>query len=63
MVESTAELYVHAIAMEREAAERYAEFARHMADEGNDAVDLFRRVVIGGRKAEFPLANGCRDAA
>ncbi len=35
-IESPAELYAHAIAMEREAAERYAEFARRMADEGRD---------------------------
>lgn len=46
MIESTAELYVHAIAMEREAAERYTEFARRMADEGNDAVaSLFARLA------------------
>ena len=46
MVESTAELYVHAIAMEREAAERYAEFSRRMADEGNDDVaKLFARLA------------------
>ena len=46
MVESTAELYVHAIAMEREAAERYAEFSRRMADEGNtDVAALFARLA------------------
>lgn len=32
--------------MEREATERYAEFARHMADEGNDEVaELFSRLA------------------
>ena len=31
------ELYAHAIALEREAAERYGEFARRMADLGNEA--------------------------
>ena len=31
------ELYAHAIALEREAAERYAEFARRMDDLGNAA--------------------------
>ena len=31
------ELYAHAIALEREAAERYAEFARRMDDLGNEA--------------------------
>jgi rubrerythrin len=35
---SAAELYVHAIAIEREAAERYAEFAQRMDDLGNTAV-------------------------
>ena len=46
MIESVAELYVHAIAMEREAAERYAEFAGRMADEGNpDVAALFRRLA------------------
>lgn len=34
---SPAELYAHAIAIEREAAERYAELAERMADLGNDA--------------------------
>lgn len=32
-----AELYAHAIAIEREAAERYSEFAERMADLGNEA--------------------------
>jgi len=41
------ELYAHAIAIEREAAERYAEFAQRMADEGNDAVaTLFRTLAV-----------------
>jgi len=38
MIDSVAELYVHAIAIEREAAERYAELAQRMDDLGNDAV-------------------------
>ena len=33
-----AELYVHAIAIEREAAERYAEFAARMDQQGNFAL-------------------------
>jgi rubrerythrin len=46
MVESTAELYVHAIAMEREAAKRYAELSRRMQDEGNGEVArLFARLA------------------
>ncbi|HYI86424.1 MAG TPA: ferritin family protein [Burkholderiales bacterium] len=35
-VASIAELYVHAIAIEREAAERYAELAERMRDESNE---------------------------
>lgn len=34
-IQSAAELYVHAIAIEREAAERYGEFASRMSDQGN----------------------------
>lgn len=37
-IQSAPELYAHAIAIEREAAERYAELAQHMADRGSDAV-------------------------
>jgi rubrerythrin len=44
---SANELYAHAIAIEREAAERYAEFAQHMADEGNEEVaTLFRTLAV-----------------
>ena len=51
MIRTAAELYVHAIAIEREAAERYAELAVHMADLGNQAVaGLFRR--LAGVEAE-----------
>jgi rubrerythrin len=46
-VSTPSELYAHAIAIEREAAERYAEFAQHMADEGNDDVAaLFRTLAV-----------------
>ena len=38
LIESAPELYAHAIAMEREAAERYSEFAERMEDEGRDAL-------------------------
>ena len=38
LIESPAELYAHAIAIEREAAERYAEFAQRMVDEGRGAL-------------------------
>ena len=41
-IRSAPELYAHAIAIEREAAERYAELAQRMADRGDDAVaDVF----------------------
>ena len=37
-IQSAAELYAHAIAIEREAAERYSEFSQRMHDLGNEAV-------------------------
>ena len=41
------ELYAHALAIEREAAERYAELAQRMEDLGNDEVAaLFRRLAV-----------------
>jgi len=47
-IESAAELYVHAMAIEREAAARYGEFATRMADQGNE--ELAR---VFGRLAAF----------
>jgi rubrerythrin len=45
-IESAPELYAHAIAIEREAAGRYSEFAERMADLGNEAVaELFDRLA------------------
>jgi rubrerythrin len=45
-IESAPELYAHAIAIEREAAQRYSEFAERMADLGNEAVaELFDRLA------------------
>jgi rubrerythrin len=45
-IESAAELYVHALAIEREAARRYGELAARMAEAGNDAVAaLFRSLA------------------
>jgi len=50
-IDSAAELYAHAIVIEREAAQRYAEFAERMADLGNDALaELFDR--LAGFEAE-----------
>ena len=41
-IRSAAELYAHAIAIEREAAARYSELAQQMSDRGEDAVaDVF----------------------
>ncbi len=40
LIDSAPELYAHAIAIEREAAARYAEFAERMEDEGRE--DLSR---------------------
>jgi rubrerythrin len=46
-IQSPAELYAHAIAIEREAAERYGEFAERMEDEGRD--DLARVFALLAR--------------
>jgi len=54
-IRSAVELYAHAIAIERAAAERYAEFARFMADLGNPAVaGLFGH--LAGLEAEHLAA-------
>jgi len=46
-IRTPAELYAHAIAIEREAAETYAEFAQRMGDLGNDDVSkLFRTLAV-----------------
>jgi len=46
-VRTANELYAHALAIEREAAERYAELAQRMDDLGNDDVaQLFRRLAV-----------------
>jgi rubrerythrin len=45
-IRTAPELYAHAIAIEREAAERYAEFAERMDDLGNEAVaEVFARLA------------------
>ena len=50
-IRSAGQLYAHAIAIEREAAERYSEFAERMSDLGNPAVaELFDR--LAGFEAE-----------
>ncbi len=47
-INSVAEFYAHAIAIERESAQRYAEFARHMKDRGQDTAQLFSRMAREG---------------
>src|SRR5262249_61231407 len=45
-IRSAAELYAHAIAVEREATERYAEFAQRMNDLGDQTVaGVFARLA------------------
>ena len=53
MIETAAELYVHATAIEEEAAERYAELAERMADLGNDEVASLFRVLAGFEAAHL----------
>jgi rubrerythrin len=58
---SVPELYAHAIAIEREAAERYAEFAERMEDLGNQATaEVFAR--LAGFEAEHLEALLARTA-
>jgi rubrerythrin len=60
-IASAAELYAHAIAIEREAAERYAEFAERMEDLGNQgAAEVFAR--LAGFEAEHLEALLARSA-
>jgi rubrerythrin len=46
-IRSVPVLYAHALAIEREAAARYREFAERMTDEGNDAAARFFRELAG----------------
>jgi rubrerythrin len=60
-IQSPAELYAHAIAIEREAAERYGEFAERMLDEGRE--DLARVFsMLAGLEAEHLEALQRRSA-
>ena len=47
-VNSVPEFFAHAIAIEREAAERYQEFARQMQDRAPDTAKLFSRMARDG---------------
>jgi len=57
-----AALYAHALAIEREAAARYGEFATRMADEGNEAVaQLFAELAGFEGKHASALEGECDD--
>jgi len=59
---SVPELYAHALAIEREAAARYLEFAARMADEGNDQVaTLFRSLARFESEHVAQLEEATRD--
>jgi len=59
-----AALYAHALAIEREAAARYGEFAARMADEGNDAVaQLFAELAGFEGKHASALERECDGMA
>jgi len=55
------EFYAHALAIEREAAERYAEFAEHFDDRGEDTLaGLCRNLAALEREHFEELAAACR---
>ena len=62
-IESPAELYAHAIAIEREAAERYSELAERMEDEGRDELaqvfGLLARVEAEHLDTLLARTEGC----
>ena len=61
---SVGALYAHALAIEHEAAARYAELARHMDDFGDEAVaDLFRRLAALEAEHAYLIAKKTYDMA
>ena len=55
---SVGQLYAHALLIEREAAERYREFAAHMAERGNDELaELFERLAEFEGEHAYRLAK------
>src|SRR3954468_22972978 len=61
LIQSIAELYANALAIEREAAARYTEFAERMADEGRDELaQVF--TLLAGLEAEHLEALQRRTA-
>ena len=59
-ITTPAELYAHAIALEREAAERYREFAGRMKDEARE--DLAEGVPTGDVRDEGEPRADCEGA-
>jgi len=55
---SVGALYAHALLIEREAVERYREFATHMAERGNDALaELFDQLAVFEGEHAYHLAK------
>jgi len=51
-------LYAHALLIEREATERYREFASHMTEHGNDALaELFEQLAVFEGEHAYHLAK------
>ena len=61
-IRTVEEFYAHALAIEREAAERYEEFAAHFEDRGEDALAGLCRNLAGLERGHFEeLAASCRE--
>ena len=59
-IETVEEFYAHALAIEREAAERYGEFATHFADRGEDVLaGLCRNLARFEREHYHQLIRAC----
>jgi rubrerythrin len=59
-IESVEEFYAHALAIEREAAERYGEFASHFADRGEEVLSgLCRNLAHFEREHYHQLIRAC----
>jgi rubrerythrin len=63
-IESVEEFYAHALAIEREAAERYGEFAAHFGDRGEDVLSgLCRNLARFEREHYHHLVRACEGLA
>jgi len=63
-IESVEEFYAHALAIEREAADRYHEFAEYFERRGEDALAGLCRNLSGAERDHFEtLARGCASMA